>query len=297
MTQSETMQPMDFLDRIVAKAQGVESAIAPRLPSLFEPMAGAIVVSPEEYSEQPASVVATEAGHIGADPLRRAPQRATAQEPRAAGIPHLEVRAGRDEARKTDDAEAHITEKLPNPVASLLSSTRVPNFVERMVTRATGDAAMAAPESDFVYGVKQQQSAEALSSSDTPTRVRRTPISVNTSLARNSESTPARSGELSREPPDQGHKIGDPESGVLTPAPLAALALRIGIVPAPKFLNEIGRASLANEPEPHASSINVTIGRVEVRAVQASSAKPRFEPAKSKPLSLDDYLKQRGGRR
>jgi hypothetical protein len=42
--------------------------------------------------------------------------------------------------------------------------------------------------------------------------------------------------------------------------------------------------------------INVTIGRVEVRAVQAPTGRPRVEPARPKPLSLDDYLKQRGSR-
>jgi hypothetical protein len=45
--------------------------------------------------------------------------------------------------------------------------------------------------------------------------------------------------------------------------------------------------------------VNVTIGRVEIRAVQAPSATPRqrAEPHGAKPMSLDDYLKQRGAGR
>jgi hypothetical protein len=43
--------------------------------------------------------------------------------------------------------------------------------------------------------------------------------------------------------------------------------------------------------------INVTIGRVEVRAVQGAPSRPRAEAAKSRPLSLDDYLKRNAVRR
>jgi hypothetical protein len=44
--------------------------------------------------------------------------------------------------------------------------------------------------------------------------------------------------------------------------------------------------------------VNVTIGRVEIRAVQAPSiARQRTEPYGVKPMSLGGYLKQRGGGR
>ena len=50
-----------------------------------------------------------------------------------------------------------------------------------------------------------------------------------------------------------------------------------------------------DEPRSTAPTINVTIGRVEVRAIQ--SAAPAPKPAKSAPpkLSLDDYLQKRDG--
>src|ERR1039458_263580 len=50
-----------------------------------------------------------------------------------------------------------------------------------------------------------------------------------------------------------------------------------------------------NEPRPSAPAIHVTIGRVEVRAIQSAAPKPK--PAKPAPpkLSLDDYLQKRDG--
>ena len=54
------------------------------------------------------------------------------------------------------------------------------------------------------------------------------------------------------------------------------------------------------EPEPPAPTIRVSIGRIEVRAVTPPPpAPPRRERVgpSSPPLSLDDYLKQRGGGR
>ncbi len=48
----------------------------------------------------------------------------------------------------------------------------------------------------------------------------------------------------------------------------------------------------ARSPEP---VVNVTIGRVEIRAVPAPRASARQRSQGPKPLSLDDYLKQRGG--
>lgn len=55
-----------------------------------------------------------------------------------------------------------------------------------------------------------------------------------------------------------------------------------------------GRAESSQAPA--APSVNITIGRVEVRAVSAPAAKPRAEPRGRQPLGLDEYLKRRGAR-
>jgi hypothetical protein len=48
-------------------------------------------------------------------------------------------------------------------------------------------------------------------------------------------------------------------------------------------------------PEP-APTIKITIGRVDVRAIMPAAHVPRPAPTRPKPaLSLEDYLKQRGG--
>jgi hypothetical protein len=45
-----------------------------------------------------------------------------------------------------------------------------------------------------------------------------------------------------------------------------------------------------------APTVNITIGRVEVRAVAAPPPRPRAEVRAPQPLGLDDYLKRRGAR-
>jgi hypothetical protein len=56
------------------------------------------------------------------------------------------------------------------------------------------------------------------------------------------------------------------------------------------------RSALANE---NVQVVNVTIGRVEVRALNPAglAARQRNSSAAPHPLSLDEYLKQRGGGR
>jgi hypothetical protein len=54
-------------------------------------------------------------------------------------------------------------------------------------------------------------------------------------------------------------------------------------------------AALAAEPE---ITVNVTIGRVDVRATQASpSREKRSRASGPQPVSLDEYLGHRGGGR
>lgn len=83
-------------------------------------------------------------------------------------------------------------------------------------------------------------------------------------------------------PPEQDH----PRSGLLeTPAWLTALQTQ--------FQQRGADKRRVAEPEP---VIHVTIGRVEVRAVQAESA-ARRQKKPTGVMSLEDYLKQRGGGR
>jgi hypothetical protein len=54
------------------------------------------------------------------------------------------------------------------------------------------------------------------------------------------------------------------------------------------------RAASTPAPEP---VVNVTIGRIEVRVAPAAQTPARQRPEGAKPMGLDQYLRQRGGRR
>ncbi|WP_194825055.1 hypothetical protein [Nocardia sp. XZ_19_231] len=47
---------------------------------------------------------------------------------------------------------------------------------------------------------------------------------------------------------------------------------------------------------PAPPTVQVTIGRIDVRATQPPAARPHVERATAKPTSLDDYLAQRNHR-
>jgi len=53
---------------------------------------------------------------------------------------------------------------------------------------------------------------------------------------------------------------------------------------------------LASSPETQSPTVHVNIGRIEVRAVTPPPAPPRRQVEPSAKLSLDDYLRQRGGK-
>jgi len=88
----------------------------------------------------------------------------------------------------------------------------------------------------------------------------------------------------------------DDTRGTLVPVSTAA-AQRIVVAPqaAPyRPPRDQGPAAQADA----APVVNVTIGRLEVRALPAAAAaKPRSERRAAQPMSLDDYFKQRRGER
>ena len=83
----------DFIDRLAARAIGGDTSLAPRLPSLFEPLARAPMPSPDE-GEAPAR--ARDAGPAVppasgiATPPRSPPHACESMEPRAAGVAPVE---------------------------------------------------------------------------------------------------------------------------------------------------------------------------------------------------------------
>jgi hypothetical protein len=86
----------------------------------------------------------------------------------------------------------------------------------------------------------------------------------------------------------------DPREGVLVPR-ASGLALPHCATP-PRGL-ERPRADEAGERPNTDVAVNVTIGRIEVRATPAGSSETRRTPSRGpQPLALDEYLGQRGAR-
>jgi hypothetical protein len=62
------------------------------------------------------------------------------------------------------------------------------------------------------------------------------------------------------------------------------------------LVQDVSRQLSKDNPQPSQPTIQVTIGRIEVRAVEKPSAPQSSKSKKTRPsLSLDDYLKQRAG--
>ena len=99
-------------------------------------------------------------------------------------------------------------------------------------------------------------------------------------------------------PPFESVKAARPGAVLpsLAPPPLPAI-----VKPAPMIMPAPARREMAraDPPPPAAPVINITIGRVDVRAHVSAPALPvpAPAPARAAPQSLDDYLKQREARR
>lgn len=286
MKQPAPSRAMDFLSRMVSRARGLESPIAPRLRSLFEPAFAAPVPSPTEMETVASPIAAREPSdaqpapteHPG--PAMQGPrplildsieiaQRCNTPEPRENGLPALERQAA-------PVAPRIVTISAPRQGAQVALSRPEPGV------KARADRSAHAALGQFDISNQEQS---ALLPSPTPA-MRQGETELRKPLESKGASPKARSGELSV---DAGALL--PELAVMrmspTVFPQAPVASR-----SPGQGHQPARAS----QEQAAPVINVTIGRVEVRAVQATAARPRGEPAKPKALSLEEYLKQRGRR-
>ena len=263
MKASATTPPMDFFSHIVVKARGAESSIAPRLPALFEPVAGVELAPTEAIEERVASVAAREL-----------------QDLRPASMP----------SRSPGMHELHPL--APQPVRTAeQADERVPREADRREHAAEGVPVASLQPLPGRAGV--------VASPATRPGEQRSGFQPEPGVLRAARTVPrraqGRAREVSGPVPNDLHQ----ESGVLIPKPEASPAPYSAVAAAPMAdAATAARDSTANtltaEPPP---VINVTIGRVEVRAVQPPAGKPRSEPSRPKPLSLDDYLKQRGENR
>ena len=243
----------DFLDRLAARAIGSETTLAPRLPSLFEPLPRAPIMSPADESEAPAR--AREASPAvppvpDVAPPPRAPTHARESiEPRAARVAPVEHPALPTTAGTAADVP-HVPMPSPPRAASPVRAIGA----EQASTPPTPERP--AVTSSFAF--------------PRPPRVART--------RREAASTPAPNGVLLAAPAPVFASTGAASTRSERTVAAQAAAARAE-----------GKADAAREPVVH-----VSIGRLEVRAAPVAAAARRREGPQ--PGSLDDYLRQRGGK-
>jgi len=170
----------------------------------------------------------------------------------------------------------------------------------------------------------QESIAPAATRTPTPAPVAPAVISTNTIVERHIErtivATPHASGVLGETPlSNQGYRQTQPAAINEAAAPLAASEDKlepqtseksgapsdpvkpVSIRVQPVHIERLATPAAAYPSMPHAEvvvtpapSIQVTIGRIEIRASQTNSPAPA-KPRASGGMSLDDYLKQRNG--
>lgn len=256
----------DFLDRVAVRAMGGEAMLSPRLPSLFEP---ARPPSGDQQDQPPASLPQ----EVRSNANTMHPQEAT---PTPVSLRHVES------TTPPAQAASHTVAALESLSSEQKKPSREGALSEDMpaLEVATRPAAITMADRDESSGMFRHEAF-----------VMRPP--------RDRESASAPAVPLSRKPQDfassSDESIRDSETGVLLPhgGPVFATppSMSVPRVPASRQPQAIDRH--ASSPEP---VVHVSIGRLEVRAAPApGTAAPKRQDA-ARPSSLDDYLRQRGGK-
>lgn len=283
----------DFLQRVVDRAFEHADALAPRLPSLFEPQSVSVVWPAEpgrREDEPPVADGIADRAAPGAE--RRAlsiPAPLSRRQEAAASTP------GREPDRRTpsDGIGLEASDDVPEGQAHdarerVQTSARVvagalrtehrwspPVMDGRRLASAQRERGLQPPAAEPPSGELLAQKVPAVAPVDREPMAARV-ASLNASVTRSNERAPiAHDPRNAPEPPPR----------------------RI-VVDAANARHRSEREPARIEPMPPVTEpvVNVTIGRVEIRAV-APPPRTRQSPQTPKPLSLDDYLKQRGGGR
>jgi hypothetical protein len=317
----------DFLSQLIERERGAGGVVVPRLSSFYEQRPDALPAETKGASEdtgetlrgeiprgalqrhdEPPSAAPTiaqrgteAADTVSAEPMvklvaRPAPQAASdtvssarshidALPPRQRAIPDVDLRKSELATLHASIAAPRSPEIAsravppPDEPAQPVAQTRARPVVERrLAPRAaeSRDASVAAPVPE-----------------PAPRRTAAQP-------AASGESDTAEPMRLARPPPVMPVVAITQQTGDSVAAPTASPA------PMPRNFGEIAPA-----PAPHTGdaapsrdrdapapmpTIHVTIGRVEVRAVQAPARDPRPVRVSEQPMSLDEYLRRRGQR-
>lgn len=297
----------DFLQRLVSRALEEDSAIEPRLPSLFEPASVSSLDAGVAWQDTPTSVadpaveIRTNDGEVGAG----RPQTKIDPTPRlghdvlnAAATPW---RAEPMSLAKQPDpwpAAARGLDAEPQPQSMPSSPQRAAAARRRLSPAAWTESAASAEQypPKVVDVVTRELHPFA---GDVPPREGRRPITG----PDHREASPARAASHDLSGMQERANLRartdlDDTRGTLVPVSTAA-AQRIVVAPqAALYRPPPDEAPVEQADASAAPIVNVTIGRLEVRALPTGApAKPRSERRGAQPMSLDDYFKQRRGER
>jgi len=310
----------NFLSNLLTRTLGTAPVIQPRLPSLFEP------ASPHAFSL--AAIAAA-----WDENRREAPGESAFDDPeRGAAVPHEEPATddrswseattepqlpppwaserARDAVRRqpaTDSASPFegMHREAINAVRPALAHVSSPEEKLDSLSVPPSDSARDEWGLQRVWISKSPQRKLPASGPLDPATLNRAAAQPRAAL-RNKKENPERAWsdmlEVKADTPRTFHEIAESHAKSVSAeaahfrirdgAPLDAAAIEPPSARSFKFARQVPPPSLPSPPEP---SIQVTIGRIEVRAVSPQASTPKERPT-SPVMSLNDYLGQRSKR-
>jgi hypothetical protein len=290
----------DYLGNLVARTIFQAAVVRPQLPSLFEPTLASgqvrseLELEQEAFSESSSATQRSEAAApnppanptTSSTPSITAPDQSVLSEPLSERIVH---RTGTPRSILTP-SESLVRE--PEPIAPQISCPKT-------IRRASGNTEPS-PE-DIVPGpANKRRKGRSL-----PVQIEANVAPVAPELRKNDSHAGQRESSSRRaqasEAPTSVSQLSTPNSPPKSPSLVkpAAILQKIytveAVIPAvrsfPQFLRTRVPAS--------APTINVTIGRVEIRATSSAPLPQRARPKSANVLSLEEYLRRRasGGSR
>ncbi|MDX6695732.1 MAG: hypothetical protein QOF02_3335 [Blastocatellia bacterium] len=285
----------DFLTNLVARALNRAEAVRPRIASRFEPPSLA-ATSPFGSAPRDAELAATDSFIETPSPQPTDARPANFLQPTADHLtrptptPPTPLRESSDEhhaRRQPDESTTRLDEARVERSTPLIPTPSSSQTMESQPRRMKADAATS-------FESREEQAEARLSDSE-QSRVEAVRVSESERLfddagLRRLEERVRRNEAAQRERQQQQTEA----ASIVAAAPQRNVEPRLSLAPAAQKPEALAAPAELPEPSP---SINVTIGRIDVRAVMPQASVPvRAAAERPRPaLSLEDYLKQREG--
>jgi hypothetical protein len=304
----------DFLSRLVERNQGGRETIRPRLGSLFEPanrvgMAETQTIIPDTPTSPPPASPPQEAAphqqeNLEASTLQHTPERtATAGQPGPNPEPVL---SHPPRPQNPGPEPVHDLSPVIPPIQHERHRQTITTDTAIPVLGAPTNERKITPEDSLVQGSPdpEPRAPNAVQSDHTHSDMQQDATTLSTTLPeatkRKATAFPPSLPSLEREPDSTQKTLEVVPSRTVSPLrinpdkPLSETTIR-GSSVAPQMQPDPPLPSQAPEPP----TIQVTIERIDVRAQMPERRQPQQpQRTRTRPqpaLSLDDYLKQRGG--